>query len=453
MGSGHDKEDPTLERLKRIELQFHLRSPYLWGVAVAAASFFLFMLWPAASNRWQSWNPGPLHSGHALMGNNCFECHDPAFSTVQDSACQKCHRVSDHGLPLNHGDLMKAVGGLQSGSAAAHAQTGGKRCGDCHIEHRDEKAFIPNTSRLCDSCHSNLKNEKPDASLASFRDWGEHAEFAIEQQGKRVRLDQLPVPRDENPLAFNHSVHLKKDLKGPNGTVHLTCETCHRFPHNDVKQVAITFEKDCRSCHELAFDDRLSQSRIPHGNTEAVYHYLLGEYAKLLGVAFSTEEFIAPGRSVPGRAAVNAAPVSEGKDTNIAAVVKEARKSEAVLFTKTACQLCHVVTEKTQKDDYTSWYDIAKPSVPRQWFVKARFSHAAHEFASCESCHGNVLTSKNTSDVLLPRINDCRGCHVDPGHQGLVSSDCSLCHAYHAALPLEGSSKRDVDDLLKSFAP
>src|SRR5437899_5053064 len=40
----------------------------------------------------QSWNPGPLSTGHQAFGRNCSACHETPFVRVRDRACTECHK-------------------------------------------------------------------------------------------------------------------------------------------------------------------------------------------------------------------------------------------------------------------------------------------------------------------------------------------------------------------------
>ena len=44
----------------------------------------------------------------------------------------------------------------------------------------------------------------------------------------------------------------------------------------------------------------------------------------------------------------------------------------------------------------------------------------------CSACHA-APTSKETADVLLPKIETCMQCHAP----GKAESRCFECHAYH----------------------
>lgn len=441
-----DNEDNIGRLIRRLDLQWHLRSPYFWGLLIAVLCGFVYLLFPIASNNWSSWNPGPLHSGHAMIANDCNSCHTKPFQAVEDSACASCHQVSEH---------AKLDGQLAIVHNSKHLEL--KGCVDCHVEHRGENAFIPRESKLCADCHSDLTQYSKSPESDSFASFADHSEFAltlgsipegsIPQSSARVRMSDKSALKDLNPLAFNHAVHMKEGLKSPEGKVSLTCEGCHQFPHAQQLGTPITFEKNCRSCHELSFDDRLPNSKVPHGDSEAVYHYLLGEYSKLLGVempVIENKEFV---RALPGKS--DQKPKDNAKQ--IAAVMAEARSSERVLFTNTSCQLCHSISEKEDPSNLGSKFEVKKPNIPQRWFTKAHFSHSAHEIASCESCHDTARNSKETTDVLLPGIQNCRSCHVEQGHKGLVPSDCSSCHDYHGAEPLRSEKKKSIEQLLSGF--
>jgi len=72
-----------------------------------------------------------------------------------------------------------------------------------------------------------------------------------------------------------------------------------------------------------------------------------------------------------------------------------------------------------------------------RWLPHARFDHDAHRGFSCAGCHGMALTSKETSDVLVPGIENCKTCHAPgPDH---AESRCFECHTYH-----DWSKRKDV---------
>jgi hypothetical protein len=74
---------------------------------------------------------------------------------------------------------------------------------------------------------------------------------------------------------------------------------------------------------------------------------------------------------------------------------------------------------------------IAPSNISKVWLTNAVFSHYPHQSLSCESCHRAALTSQETSDVLLPGIASCQGCHKSSGASNGAENGCFLCHQYH----------------------
>jgi hypothetical protein len=62
------------------------------------------------------------------------------------------------------------------------------------------------------------------------------------------------------------------------------------------------------------------------------------------------------------------------------------------------------------------------------WFLRGEFSHRAHRAIECSSCHKTSADSKQTSDVLIPKLESCTPCH---GDSGTPIDNCSQCHLYH----------------------
>jgi hypothetical protein len=131
----------------------------------------------------------------------------------------------------------------------------------------------------------------------------------------------------------------------------------------------------------------------------------------------------------------------------------QARAAERELFSRTGCQLCHLVQEKDaqQRTPLGANFTVSAPVVRSQWFEAARFSHAAHEPFQCISCHQGVNQSEQSSDVLIPAVESCRSCHEQESRPGFVRSECVLCHAYHQGMPLPDSRKRDIQSYLREL--
>ena len=66
------------------------------------------------------------------------------------------------------------------------------------------------------------------------------------------------------------------------------------------------------------------------------------------------------------------------------------------------------------------------------------FDHYAHRQTRCEECHA-AQHSTTSADILLPRIQQCRSCHLgESEHKAKVPSGCVLCHAYHPSPLVRG---------------
>jgi len=94
------------------------------------------------------------------------------------------------------------------------------------------------------------------------------------------------------------------------------------------------------------------------------------------------------------------------------------------------CAFCHEV-----KAVANAAPTITKPVLVDRWMPRIRFNHASHEVdpithekLDCNRCH-RAMTSRETSDLLMPVKADCVSCHSP---QGKVVSDCITCHKYHA---------------------
>jgi hypothetical protein len=98
--------------------------------------------------------------------------------------------------------------------------------------------------------------------------------------------------------------------------------------------------------------------------------------------------------------------------------------AEELLWRKT-CKQCHALN--TMKG--ASLPHVAEANLTERWMPHARFDHDAHRGFSCIGCHPGALTSKETSDVLVPPLANCKTCHAPgPDH---AESRCFECHTYH----------------------
>lgn len=447
-----DPEEFVAAGLGALEVRRRLPSYSAIATVLSILAIAGCMLFPAVSEDKAAWNSGPISSSHHLIAADCSACHDGAFTRVSDEKCTGCHQMTEHA------DVFKThLKGLEG------------RCASCHMEHNGDHGLIASESKLCTSCHASIKSVYAESVRPDVVSWRDHPEFSVrlqsddpEQPGPWVRLDEKEKLIDNSHIKLNHAVHLKPDLRTRDGTKTLQCRDCH-MPSADLRTIEpISMERHCQECHSLEFDDRLPKVEVPHGDPDVVYRYLYSEYAKLFLAAEDDpvlqERFEINVRQRPGGRAPSVQEQPQSREDFVRAFVeRESRIAEAMLFTRTACRLCHDV-KKLEFDDAelsgrgVSRFDIFKPMIPNQWMSEAVFSHGAHEEVACEDCHRGVRQSEQTADVLLPGKSLCIDCHSDDGHRGTVKSECVMCHSFHDQLLLPADRKRPIGEIVKAPA-
>ena len=362
----------TKKLAQRIDLNYFKRVYPIprWKRTLSIAAVGLgvaWLGWGALTGKQSAFNAGPLAQGHTILTNNCSSCHVPAggFGTkVTEAACQACHNAPVH----------------QAKQIFTPA------CTSCHVEHQGAFRLAATSEASCTQCHSSLKTVDGKtqfaASISSLNSG--HPEFAA------VRPGHAPDP---GTVKLSHQVHLKSDLKGPNGPVPLQCVDCHQTAsHAPNAPVApVSYAKHCASCHPLVFDSRFAEP-VPHRDTKTVHDFVVRKYTET------------------GNSA-----------TWVAQRVEEA---ERLLWQKT-CKECHVLTYPAPD----ARPEIPKSAIPVRWMMHAKFDHQAHQLVTCTECHAQAKTSNNTADVLLPGIATCQRCHN--GGKTAADSRCSECHDYH----------------------
>jgi hypothetical protein len=253
---------------------------------------------------------------------------------------------------------------------------------------------------------------------------------------------------DPGTLVFNHRVHLKEPIRGPEGKEQLECSNCHHEQNDRRLFQEVRYERDCARCHPLTFDEGRPQTIAPHASPQEVVDFLFGEYAKdeLFGAEVlrgSSDSDQGRERMLPRHAAFQATQEIAGRSGS--SVIQRTREAEKTLFTKTGCDLCHHISEIDSEGGkgadsaqfigpLETFYEVKQPEVTERWLTRANFDHSPHKSFSCDSCHKGVETSKVSTDVLLPSLKECKDCHGikrdEKGHGGLGSA-CISCHRYH----------------------
>jgi len=417
---------------QRIDLNYFKRP-----IPLRRARFWLCLLLPLAGLVWagsklvasdfRPYSSGALSKGHVLLTKDCTTCHvsdkGAFFLRTSDKACVACHDGPIH----------------QAG------QKFEPNCGSCHVEHKGGVRLISTSNESCAQCHANLQTKSGSTSYAhTITSLNvDHPEIAVFRDHRK----------DPSTIRFNHYAHMKKNLLGPRGSVQMECADCHRAPvakaaawhYGSAEAVSATataaapvlkadlyapdparalmtmpkFTESCSACHLLQFDKRITE-QAPHDKVEVVHAFVVKKLEAYIAAHPSDlREGADEVQRLPGR------PVAAARVLTPAQWVAERTKeAESLLWGKT-CRQCHAITTTEGQ----ALPKVAASNYTLHWLPLARFDHDAHRGFACASCHPNALTSKDTSEILLPQLATCKTCHA-PGAEH-VESRCFECHAYH----------------------
>jgi hypothetical protein len=501
-------------RAQRIPLNYFKKPDRvaLWKRVLAGTAFGLTLIWllgglsrgERSNNRYSH---GELAVKHQQLDTNCAACHvdfspvsvqawnaplvspfsrepGPVQILPADGKCQACHPFTSL-ADIHHGNQK-----LESLTS----------CGSCHCEHRGRNVALSQVlDSDCTSCHRDLRANQTDRSI--YEDRRKDSDQLANQITGFVKPEEghpdfraLHQP-DPGVIKFNHKVHLTpgivyaegarpltlgdiraidteafrryEDLqkeKGDKAPVTLDCGACHEPGDKGFKtwrpstgeaayMEPIRYERHCKVCHPLRFDDSLKPdvATVPHGLQPAEVERLVqGAYAALGGT--EPEPLRPPTVPLPGKP--NAPPPA--LDTRVDLALK------TLFVGKKTCGECHdyerqpadadgkrpvvparILTSRPEDRSAKPWHS-SPTAIPEVWFSHARFNHKSHRFTSegrkyeCRECHANASTSEDRKDKLLPSISKCRECHapaatVDGKAVGGSRYDCSECHNFHHA--------------------
>ncbi|MGC2112215.1 MAG: hypothetical protein WA655_22035 [Candidatus Korobacteraceae bacterium] len=437
---------------KRVDLQYFksLHPLRRWRLYLSIAVPVIAVVWfvsQRASGQ-KVYSSGPLSASHAVFGKQCEVCHVTQAGVfrkeVNDNACLRCHDA-----PAHHPNKVTFT----------------PTCGSCHIEHQGSLRLAHTKDLSCAQCHTNLHVRTGELKYVStIHDFDHHhPEFAVFRTGGfdpgTVKLNHYAhlVPKRITP---NGPVQL---LQGPNGPVQLTCHDCHRpvgaqgtwpYAMPQVKAVSevtdagktttddkrmeddprmadpraymapIKYAVQCAGCHvkDLQFDKRFNEP-APHDKPEVVQAFLIKKYTDY----FATH----PGalsEPLPVSRIISSTmrPMPPQPRTREEWINWQVEFADRLLFDK-GCKLCHTMIQGTGPV-----LAVAKSAIPMRWLEHADFDHDAHRMLTCTSCHTRARESRQTSDILLPGIASCRGCHQEAGPEhDAAAGRCSECHQYH----------------------
>ena len=406
----------TKQLAQRIQLDYFKKSfPLpLWKRRLSyglVAIGLLWLGWDAVSGK-HAYNAGPLSHGHQIVAGNCQACHVQRGSwgmKASDAACTTCHNAPAHQAK----------------------QLFTPPCASCHVEHQGAVRLAATSNASCTQCHANLKVKDGQPAfamnIASFSQ--SHPEVSA------MRPGHAPDP---GTIKLNHQIHMKKDLRGPQGLpVQLDCSDCHQ-PTQEVasakslspNMAEVTFEKHCMSCHPLVFDQRF-RDPAPHKETKVVEEYVVAQYTSYIGKhPNEVHEPVRLNPSLPGR------PIPPPPRNAQAWIAQQAAEAERLLWQK-SCKECHPLTYPAPS---------SRPEIPMaretvRWMKNASFGHTSHQLVACTECHTQAPSSEKTEDVLLPVIATCQKCHHEgPNAAGAFCSECHVYHDWSKAKPVKNTS-------------
>ena len=444
-------------------------TPVLIGVllltaAAAGAAVACVRLKPAGARA--AFQAAPVSTPHALFADRCEVCHveDHAFhtafrlwpaagaSSVSDSACLQCH---DAGI---HNAQQTAFADQEAGKSTG--------CTQCHHEHRGDAALVRLPDATCTRCHADLQTldgrHRYHANVTRFE--ADHSSFG------EWRKDSGGLS-DPGTIRFSHAAHLTLDAKlrevlperaspwldaNRKQAGLLTeqgCAYCHKTDTQGRTMQPIRYQDHCAACHPLlpTLDGDAAAAGVARTFSETPLHHpgpgetaaavrgeLLDRFSRLALFPMAplpADEEVRPfflNRPIPpldDRQRRTVAGVVHAERSLFGADAKDLRPlpgfEERVDFdVKAGCAFCH--EEAGRSKDGLPLYQPSQ--LPDRWFPNARFDHQAHRMMKCADCHA-AGQSKQSSDVLMPVIDECKKCHNTT--EGRARSDCLECHAYH----------------------
>lgn len=354
----------------------------------------------------RAWTSGRISDAHQHFANQCTTCHDRLFNQVRDESCLTCHAAVKH-----HGDDAQVM---------TDAGLDGQRCASCHYEHGDAKAILPQHPGICTDCHATPDRFPKLDPEAVAKDFGTaHPDFRVTVTSveggasKPLRTLLTPEVKDQNSLFYPHELHLNpKGIRGPDGRQVLVCADCHRPGPGDVGFEPIKFETDCQSCHQLDVDVGGLPFRLPHGDSEAVRALLQSAAGASSPVVSSVSDD--SDRRRPGENA------DRGDGSSAPGEIDD-------VFERRVCAKCHEIDQAPKQSPR-----VRPPQIRKTWMPMARFTHAPHQWVTCDTCHA-ATTSTDSNDLLLAQIGTCRACHGGVDSSEGIQSTCIDCHRFHQA--------------------
>ncbi|WP_298743564.1 FHA domain-containing protein, partial [uncultured Brevundimonas sp.] len=445
-----------------------------WALGLGIVA--LCLLWPLAAFHGhlkpridpdQQWSTGPLSQAHAFLEDDCQSCHQEAFVAVTDASCKTCHSGDQTTVAMaaaaasvrragstdtlsfvrDHAPRRRILWGTPppddfSGQASAWFRRAfnipEQRCASCHVEHVGNPAStrppepIPTLTptQTCVQCHAGMTHRLKDTDLADTPSWTRHPNFRPTLPGPNgpTRVSLNSPPREASGLTFPHRLHLAPgggparmaQTLGERGYgAALTCANCHR-PDADGKGFApLQMERDCASCHSLAFATPGGVRQLPHGEPGLVVA-ALSAWQGRGPVAGGGSARRRPGQIGEGGPAAGGPPAGASAVTTVG----------GAFGPRGACFDCHTIFR-------TPTLRFTPVRLPGDFLSRGAFDHSVREHRvdrlgqpACARCHA-AATSGTATDLLLPSVSECVECHGQTTARSPTPApaDCETCHS------------------------
>ncbi len=395
-----------------------------------------WIAWRGFSRDSRVYSSGRMSEPHAVLEKQCAACHIQKVGKFSakalDTACLSCHDGPTH----HENQVRDEV----------------PACATCHVEHRGRVNIVASSNVSCSECHSHLKVSAGSTQYA--------ADIRTLENGHPEIAALRNNAKDPGTILLNHSVHMKPIRRGPNGPiVQMECADCHRpgaikgaWPYADAAYVEakvtydekevllptktvtsqprhamsraymapVKFSTACAACHLLTFDKRFDIG-VPHDKPEVVHDFLVKKFQAYIAAHPAEVRVVRdPLRDLTGKPL----PPEVRILTPAEWVSERTADAEELLWRKT-CKQCHSLSMAPGRPVP----HVAEGRITERWMPHARFDHDAHRGFSCAGCHPGALTSKESSDILVPPLANCKTCHAPgPDH---AESRCFECHTYH----------------------
>ncbi len=386
-----------------------------------------------------SWLSGPLSESHAMIEDDCGACHMRPFERTTNNACLACHAlVENHADPAEHPSV----------SLEAH------RCASCHKEHNGKLAPTETASVACATCHERIREISPESQFGNISSFavdhtpfrmavivgvGTDANGSVFPQIERVPFDPQNPPSEGSGLKFPHNKHLAEaGVKTPGGNTILRCADCHQQEPGGNLMRPIKFDRDCSGCHKMTFNAAGVERELPHASEDEVAR-IVRDYFVSAAMAGGVTTESAPEpvkrkrrRRIAGQSTTEtkaATLTDDDREQAIQWATQEAQVQMDTIFGVRLCGNCHEARKSPGASGIDRW-QVMPALLQRQWMPKARFDHEPHRVMDCTNCH-NAPASTASSDVLMPGIATCQGCHKGQGEEDGARSECVDCHEYH----------------------